>query len=89
MDLAELYKVVTDAMDVHISDPVDEAVEALHQVLSGELAEAYMLEHGYEQGVCSGFRFFKVVTEEDYLDELEEEDYLNELEDEEEFLEEE
>lgn len=68
MDLAELYKVVTDAMDIHISDPVDEAVEALHQVLSEELAVSYMQEHGYEQGVGSGFRFFKVETEADYLE---------------------
>lgn len=63
MDLAELYKVITDAMDMHISDPVDEAVEELHQALSNELATSFMLEHGYEAG--EGFKFVKAAEKND------------------------
>lgn len=43
----ELYKDLT-ALILSEDRTCEEAVEGLHQTLAYELAEAYMLEHGYE-----------------------------------------
>lgn len=44
--LMEIYKNLT-ALILSEDRRCEEAVESLHQALAFELAEAYMLEHGY------------------------------------------
>lgn len=55
MLVMELYRVLTALLIGPTATPYEELVEGLHQSIALELANTYMLEHGYSLDIHKNF----------------------------------